>query len=208
MLCQNRGRPPHPGAVAVFLQDPANPGKFLPPVTYAVGNDPFAIAAGDLNGDGKLHIVTANTMLSANGAGSNSVSVLMQDANHPGQFLPAASYNSANTINSVAIGDLNGNGLPDLAVADSGGVSLLLNSSANPGTFTSGNAVQISGGAATVVIGDLNGDALPDLAVATGSNVQVVLADPSSPGNFLAPVSYRAGQQPIFVSKPHRRDDR
>ena len=152
------GAPPHPGTVAIFIQDPANPGKFLPPATYAFGNDPVSIAVADLNGDGKPDIVTANTMLSATGAGSNSVSVLIQDANHPGQFLTAASYNSANIINSVAIGDLNGDGRPDLAIADSAGISVLLNNSANPGTFVPGNSVQISGGAGSVAIGDVNGD--------------------------------------------------
>src|SRR5258708_4044743 len=200
--CYSRvaGAPPHPGTVAIFLQDPANPGKFLPPATYAVGNDPFSIAVADLNGDGKPDIVTANTMLSATGAGSNSVSVLLQDSSHPGQFLPAASYTSSNIINSVAIGDLNGDGRPDLAIADSAGISVLLNNSANPGTFVPGNSVQISGGAGSVAIGDVNGDSLPDLVVANSVNVQVVLADPSSPGNFLTPVSYQAGQQPIFVA--------
>ena len=194
------GAPPHPGTVVIFIQDPANPGRFLPPATYAVGDDPVSIAVADLNGDGKPDIVAANTMLSATGAGSNSVSVLLQDSSHPGQFLPAASYTSSNIINSVAIGDLNGDGRPDLAIADSAGISVLLNNSANPGTFVPGNSVQISGGAGSVAIGDVNGDSLPDLVVANSVNVQVVLADPSSPGNFWTPVSYQAGQQPIFVA--------
>src|SRR5207245_1217112 len=107
------GAPPHPGTVAIFIQDVANPGTILPPVTCAVGNDPVSIAVADLNGDGRPDIVTANTMLSGTGAGSNSVSVLLQDSSHTGQFLPAASYTSANIINSVAIGDLNGDGRPD-----------------------------------------------------------------------------------------------
>jgi len=200
--CYSRiaGAPPHAGTVAIFLQDPSNPGRFLPPATYAVGNDPVSIAVADLNGDGKPDIVTANTMLSALGAGSNSVSVLLQDSSHPGQFLPAASYVSANVINSVAIGDLNGDGRPDLAIADSSGVSILLQSSTSPGTFVPGNGVLLSGGAISVAVGDVNGDSLPDLVAATGANVQVVLADPAAPGSFLAPVSYQAGQFPVFVA--------
>src|SRR5208337_4789407 len=46
------GAPPHPGIVAIYLQDAANPGSFLLPVNYDVGNDPVALAIGDLNGDG------------------------------------------------------------------------------------------------------------------------------------------------------------
>ena len=193
--------PPHPGIVAIFIQDPANPGKFPAPLTYAVGNDPFSIAVADLNGDGKPDIVTANTGLGpSSGAGSNSVSVLLQDSSHPGQFLPTASYTSANSITSVVIGDLNGDGRPDLVIADSSGISFLLQSPTSPGTFVPGNGVSIPGGAASVVIGDVNGDGVPDLVAATDVNVQVVLADPSSPGSFLAPMSYQGGQYPHFVA--------
>lgn len=194
------GPPPHPGTVAIFLQDPANPGKFLPPATYAVGNDPVSIAVGDLNGDGKPDIVTANKILNTAGVGSNTISVLLQDPSHPGQFLPTATYNSANLVNSVAIGDLNGDGRPDLAVADSQGISILLQSSSSPGTFVPGNVLSVPSGVASVAISDVNGDNHPDLVVATAVNVMVFLANPAIPGSFLAPASYSAGQQPIFVA--------
>lgn len=194
------GAPPHPGTVAIFLQDPANPGKFLSPATYAVGNDPVSIAVGDLNGDGKPDIVTANTVLSAAGVGTDSISVLLQDPSHPGQFLPAATYNSANTINSVAIGDINGDGRPDLVVADSHGISILLQSSSSPGTFVPGNSLSVPCCTASVAISDVNGDNHPDLIVANGVNVLVFLADPTTPGSFLPAASYSAGQQPIFVA--------
>ncbi len=194
------GPPPHPGTVAIFLQDSANPGKFLPPATYAIGNDPVSIAVADLNGDGKPDIVTANTVLSAAGVGTDSISVLLQDPSHAGQFLPAATYNSANTVNSVAIGDVNGDGRPDLVVADSHGISILLQSSSSPGTFIPGNSLSVPCCTASVAISDVNGDNRPDLVAANGANVLVFLADPTTPGSFLAPTSYSAGQQPIFVA--------
>jgi len=50
------GPPPHPGFVAVYLQNGANPGHFLPASTYAVGNDPVSLAVGDLDGDGRADI--------------------------------------------------------------------------------------------------------------------------------------------------------
>ena len=72
------GPPPHPGYVVVYLRDPAHPGAFLPPAVYAVGNDPVQLAVGDLDGDGRPDIVTANAILNANGTGASTVSVLLQ----------------------------------------------------------------------------------------------------------------------------------
>lgn len=66
------GAPPHPGSVAVYLQDPVHPGAFLTPAIYSIGNDPNSIAGGDLDGDGRIDIVTANTILNGKtGAGSS-----------------------------------------------------------------------------------------------------------------------------------------
>src|SRR5262249_41720668 len=154
----------HQGTVQVLLQDPANPGKFLAPADYSVGNDPFTIAVGDLNGDGKLDIVTANASLGP--INPSGISVLLQSGS--GKFLTAANYSTGNVVNSVAIGDVNGDGRTDLVVADSGGVSILLQNSASPGTFTAGGSVAVTGGASSVAVSDVNGDGVPDLVAANG----------------------------------------
>src|SRR5206468_4236096 len=75
---------------------------------------------------------------------------------------------------SVAIGDLNGDGRPDLAVANSGSnnVSALLGN--GDGTFlqTAFNYA-VGPGPVSLAIGDLNGDGRPDLAVANGGSYTV-----------------------------------
>jgi len=62
----------------------------------------------------------------------NGLSVLLQNGN--GQFLPAANYSTFNVVNSVSIGDVDGDGRDDLIVSDSGGISFLLQNSASPRT--------------------------------------------------------------------------
>ena len=184
------------GTVQVFLQDTSHPGRFLAPANYSVGDDPFTIAVGDLNGDGKPDIVTANGLSDPSVSG---LSVLLQSGN--GQFLPAASYSTGNLVNSVAIGDVNGDGRPDLVVADSGGISILLQNPASPGTFTAGSKLNVPGGAGwSVAVSDVNEDGVPDLVVVNGVNVLVFLGNAAAPGSFLAPVSYSAGQQPVYVA--------
>src|SRR5207245_7386402 len=73
----------------------------------------------DLNGDGKLDIVTAN-------AGSNNVSVFL--GNGDGTFGAPIKFAAGASPSALAIGDVNGDGKPDLAVADAGSdsVSILL----------------------------------------------------------------------------------
>jgi hypothetical protein len=154
------GGPPHPGYVAVYRQDGANPGHFLAASTYPVGNDPASVAVADLDGDGRPDIATANTILATSGAGESTVSVLLQDAVQPGRYVPAVSYATGPGPASVAIGDLNGDGRPDLAVADSSGISVLLQDAA--GRFLPKTTIATGGGCTSVAIADLDGDGTPD----------------------------------------------
>ena len=66
---------------------------------------------------------------------------------------------------SVAIGDFNGDGRPDLAVAnvDSNTVSVLLGN--GDGTFQAAVNYGVGTKPFSVVVGDFNGDGKPDLAV-------------------------------------------
>lgn len=192
--------PPHPGFLAVYLQDPAHAGQFLPPSTYDVGNDPVALVAGDLNGDGKLDLVSVNTILNASGTGDSSVSVLLQDPTNAGKFLAAVNYPTGFSPVSVAIGDLNGDGRPDLAVSDTTGISILLQSSTAAGQFLPLTTIAVpNGGTSSVAIVDLNRDGKPDL-IATATDLNIFMQNPTSPGNFLPPAHYMVGAQPISIA--------
>ncbi len=105
--------------------------KFTQGGVYTVGSQPFWIASGDLNGDGYPDLVTANT--NVNGP-TGTVSVLLNNKN--GTFADAATYTVGNQPYQVAIGDINGDGYPDLAVTNYGAntVSILIGS--KTGTFT------------------------------------------------------------------------
>jgi hypothetical protein len=192
------GAPPHAGAVAIHLQDPARPGSFLPPNVQAVGNDPEAIVIGDLDGDGRADVVTANAILSADGAGASTVSVLRQHPSRPGEFLPVVNDATGTNPVSVAIGDLNGDGRPDLAVADSLGVSLLFQDPAARGSFLP--RVAVGAPANAVAVADVDGDGRVDLVVTDPTAVRVLRQSPTVAGSFLPATSYAAGEQPIAVA--------
>jgi len=77
------------------------------------------VALGDLNGDGKLDIVVANTGSDNDG----SVSVLLGRGD--GTFADSVDYPVGGFPNAVVVGDLNADGKLDVIIADSGKSVLL-----------------------------------------------------------------------------------
>ncbi|MCH8150036.1 MAG: IPTL-CTERM sorting domain-containing protein [Planctomycetes bacterium] len=102
---------------------------------------------------------------------------------------------------SVAIGDLNGDLVPDMTVANSrsNNVSVLLG--VGDGTFAAAVHYPAGVGPRSVAVGDLDGDQVPDLAVAIflRNNVAVLLG--LGDGTFAAPEKYTAvGRRPRSVA--------
>ena len=82
-------------------------------VNYDVGDHPEFIAIGDLNGDQVPDLVVAN---SGTYPDVGNVSVLLGVGD--GTFAAAMHYAAGNSPRSVAIGDLDGDQVPDLTVAN------------------------------------------------------------------------------------------
>jgi hypothetical protein len=96
--------------VNILLQDPANHGTFLAPVSYPIATQDLSqsVVVTDLQATGKLDIVIG---------GLSSVTVLLHDPANPGKFLAASMY-SAPGANEIAIADVNGDGKPDIIVSN------------------------------------------------------------------------------------------
>src|SRR5262249_11378716 len=132
-----------------------------------------SLAVGDLNGDSKIDVATAN---------SSSVSALLGDG--AGNFGPAQSTSLSTYPRSLAMGDLNADNKLDLAVTSNiytsghyeGHVNVLLGY--GDGSFANvGDTTLASGFPSAVALGDFNGDTIPDIATANNdtNNATVLL---------------------------------
>lgn len=132
LLTANYGASISPGSLGLsVLRQGSTPGTFLAPVHYATGYRSTALAVGDLNGDGKLDVVLTNSALPGD---PGSVSVLLQNPVTPGALLPTVNYTGVYGPMGVAIADMDGDGHPDLVLAD-GDIVVRFNSATTPGTF-------------------------------------------------------------------------
>jgi hypothetical protein len=169
-------------------------GTFLSPASYPLGSIPGQPALADLNGDGVLDMVVANT-----GFGGN-LSVLI--GNGDGTFKPAVTYPTAFGAGYVVVADFNGDGKPDIAVANGTGSNILVFPGNGDGTFgTPVASFGAIGGAFYLAAGDFNKDGKLDLAVLGSVGVQIALGngDGTFHGNLSLPGVFGASG-PIAVA--------
>lgn len=179
-----------PSSVSVLLGNGS--GGFSLATPYPTdGFFSYSIAAGDVNGDSIADVAVTNI-------NSNTVSVLLGDGQGglgaSAAFATGTSPDLAPT--SVAIGDLNGDGKPDLAVANQNAfsVSVLLGDGA--GSFGPATEFPIEGpfSPSSLKIADLNGDGKPDLIVGDssfGGSIAVLLGDGT--GSFGSATLFASG---------------
>jgi hypothetical protein len=182
-------------------------GTFGAPVYHAAASAPAgpfieALDVADLNGDGKPDIVLGDfRQYGGDDDGLGGVFVLLNQGG--GAFAPAAHYASV-PVNSVAVGDLNGDGKPDLALVGTAFDAFTvhrLSVLSNQGDGTFGAPVDVTDFTvdtpAVVAIVDLDGDGKLDIAVTHGGAVSVFVNQGG--GAFLAPVDYTVGPDTCSV---------
>jgi hypothetical protein len=178
----------------------ANAGKlFTGPINSPAGKYPWALAAGDFNGDGITDLAVTNNTFNSNV--DSHVRILLGKGD--GTFQSPVGYHVGAEPNSVVVGDLNRDGNLDLAVISYGNspkfLGVLLGN--GDGTFRPQVRYKVGLQPAQVVVGDFNGDGNLDLAVTNSSTpgfVSILLGN--SDGTFQPQIKTPVAHYPNLIA--------
>ncbi len=196
----NGDRRPDLAVANVFTNDVSvllgnGDGSFQPRRYYGAGDSPRSVALGDVNGDGRPDLAVVN---SAEFGMSPSVGVLL--GNGDGTFQAARHFPTENLPWSMAIGEFNGDGRLDLAVAYRISDEVSVHLGNGDGTFRPARFFSAGGSPRSVAVGDVSNDGRLDLAVTNyvGNTVSVLLGN--ADGSFQATQNFPAGRSPLSVA--------
>jgi hypothetical protein len=162
---------------------------------------PTAVVVSDLDGDGRPDLACVDNAV-------NTVSVFLNTGTPGGalSFSSNTDFLVGNAPQDLAVGDMDGDGKPDLAVVNNSDntVQILRNTSivGTPG-FSIGTPVNTGNGPNALVMVDLDGDGKPDLAVVNSNdNTVSVFRNTSAVGapSLAANVTYNCGDVPWDIA--------
>jgi hypothetical protein len=143
--------------------------------SYPLQDYALAIAAGDLNRDGKLDVVT----------GDNSKSVTIWLGDGKGALSFQARYSVGGMPRAIRLGDVNSDGNLDIVCTYWDSVAILLGN--GDGTFRDGPRYPLALGVSTHAIADVNRDGKLDLIVPCAGIDSIAVLLGNGDGTFQAP---------------------
>ncbi len=189
----------------VFFNPTFSPNKagvitMDPKVDFATASRPLSVANGDIDGDGKPDLAIVNS-------GSNTVSILLNTGSSGTvSFASKVDFTTSSSPYSVAIGDIDGDGKPDLAIASFNDNTVgVLRNTGSIGVLSFSSIVNFSAGInpVAVAVGDIDGDGKPDLAICNSSSSTVsVIRNTSSNStlSFASKIDFATGTNPNSVA--------
>ena len=167
-------------------------GSFALRGTYGSGNASKSIVLADFNRDGYKDIAYVNNTV------VGTITVISNNRN--GTFGSLVSLYAGDLPDDVAVGDFDGNGAADLAIANAyyGLILVLFNEGA--GNFVEGYSEIYADTPNSIVSGDFNGDGLTDIATTSQTTSSLSIFLNQGNYNFAGPNTFNVGQAPVDVA--------
>jgi hypothetical protein len=169
-------------ALAPWPQGPA--ANNFDRVVVPVSKGPAPIAIADVNHDGKPDIIVGNS-------GDSTVSILLNDGHRHFTPAPGSPFPCGKNPNDIAVADMNGDGNPDLVIANTGTPYITILLGDGKGGFKpsphSPFATTVRPHVHGVAIGDFMGDGKPAVVTDSWGNDQILLIPSDGHGNLLLP---------------------
>ncbi len=154
------------------------------------GQQTFRVTLGTL---GSQSLTAADTVtMTING--STTVTVT------PALFYPAVDTPVGANPQAVAVGDFNGDGIPDLAVANTADNTITILLGNGDGTFTNAGTLTTDLAPVSVAVADVNGDGFLDLVVANRDGGTLTIFLGNGDGTFAPAQSIPLGFTPTSVA--------
>ena len=162
--------------VTVLLGDGKGGFKQSVGSPFSCGDSPFNFAIGDVNKDGKPDLAIVNSPSSATRSGKDGLTILLGDGTGGFKMMTGSPFATGKVPNRVAIGDVNGDGVADIAVSSPDGNNITLFLMSSKSSVASSSTIAVSGKPKGLAIRDLNGDGRGDLVIANnGDDIVTVM---------------------------------
>jgi FG-GAP-like repeat len=143
---------------------------------FPCGDSPFNVAVGDVNADGKLDLAIVNSPSSTSDrSGQDGLTILVGDGLGAFTTMTGSPFVTGKRPNIPAIGDVNGDGIADIAVSNPDADSVTIFTMSREGSVGSRTTISVRGHPKGIAIRDVNGDGKAEIVTTNNAGNSVTL---------------------------------